>query len=211
MQVCLQVNTETITQTDQILVPYSIWNLCSTRTQSQDKPVFVSVNNTNTVARLVPELKGLAGDACAIPEWLFFQSDCCEWIEFSVIPLKKVDRMVLRAHREADLTESADPVTMLTESLEGWTCLSSGQTLHLLCGSFDVMELWSESKTEMMSGCILDCDVKVEFVEALDHVAPPPPPPPLPLPSIQPPPPPIKPPAPEKFQPFTGVGRRLCD
>jgi hypothetical protein len=51
----------------------------------------------------------------------------------------------------------------------------------------------------------------VEFVEALDHVAPPPPPPPLPLPSIQPPPPPIKPPAPEKFQPFTGVGRRLCD
>jgi hypothetical protein len=50
----------------------------------------------------------------------------------------------------------------------------------------------------------------VEFVEALDHVAPPPPPP-LPLPSIQPPPPPIKPPALAKFQPFTGVGRRLCD
>jgi len=86
--------------------------------------------------------------------------------------------------------------------------------LPLSCGIFDIMALQSCEDAPVTSACILNMDLDLELVEALDHVAPPP--------SVSVAAPVVAPapaPAParlvsrfaKKFEPFAGVGRRLGD
>ena len=146
------------------------------------------------------------------------------WLALSVIPAPPaVDRLVLRAQKEAALLALGDPVAVLTECLSGshggpsWSCLTDGMSLPLECGSFDVVGLYDVDGEELHHGSILDTDVKLEFVPALDHVepAPAPPRPATPVPQITSPFPQIpssyKPVSgvPRGFMPFSGPGRRL--
>jgi hypothetical protein len=52
----------------------------------------------------------------------------------------------------------------------GWACLSIGATLALGCGTFDVIDILSLEGSTIPAACILDCDLTLEFVPALDHV-----------------------------------------
>ena len=181
----------------------------------------------------------LSEDACRIPPWMctflglglglglgldFEEShvDHARWVSLTLLSLPIAHTICLRARTETTLTESMDPLTMLTAALSGadgglsWAVLTTGAELPLVCGIFDVMEIrvGTDTWTDCVSAAtILDCDVRLELMPALDHPRTPtpiPPPPfslsesatlhsptPMPMPSV--------------FVPFSGVGRRMCD
>jgi len=166
---------------DQITVPAEVWTALD-RDHTGDRPIFVDVGGSHTVGRLRPATPsdGLAGDACRVPRWLGrrlgYSEDDESWISLTVCQLPMAGTIVLRARREADLTGSADPVAMLTAALSGtegqsWSCLSAGSELPLACGTFDVMEIRDSACDSMVpAACILDCDVNLELVPALDRI-----------------------------------------
>jgi hypothetical protein len=107
---------------------------------------------------------------------------------------------------------------MLTDALSGsggnlsWSCLSTGAELPLACGTFDVMEIRSLEDFPVSAATILDCDVNLEFVPALDAPASASAPASAnaePEPEPEPPAPPVKAEETKGFVPFSGVGRRL--
>jgi hypothetical protein len=105
--------------------------------------------------------------------------DC--WCSLTVVPyLAQADTIVLRPRVAATLTESADPVAMLTAALTGaqgglsWATLTVGAELPLSCGVFDVMEIRSLEGLSVPVASILDCDVNLELVAALDACETPP-------------------------------------
>ena len=209
---------------DQITVPADLWTALDKDREDPERPIFVVVGETELVGRLRPAVpsEGLSGDACRLPDWmwrLIYSSrvEGDQWIGLTVCELPMAGTIVLRARQEASLTQMDDPVAMLTAALSGatgpsWATLSTGSELPLSCGVFDVMEVQSVEGFPVSAACILDCDVNLEIVRALDR--PPTPEPQVrPLTPIPPPTPTLPPPQETKkgFIPFSGVGRRLCD
>lgn len=217
-----------LNSSDQITVPGDLWTQLDTE-RSQPGPIYVAVGEEGgVIGRIIPATPcdALFADTCRIPEWMWMRLGAPEgesWLALSVIPSPPaVDRLVLRAQKEAALLALGDPVTVLTECLSGshgasWSCLTEGIELQLECGSFDVVGLYDVDGEGLQHGSILDTDVKLEFVPALDHVEPTPAPPlpATPVPQITPPFPQISSPykpvsgVPRGFMPFSGTGRRL--
>lgn len=238
-------------RSDQILVPAAVWERFDREHQSGGGwPIFVEIGQPgwqgDVVGRIRPAVPSdrLAADCCRVPSWMWMRlgapagadEDC--WFSLEARPLPQVGRIVLRAREEITVTGAADPVAMLTAELTGgggglsWACLCAGAELPLSCGVFDVIDVISCEGYPVPAACILDCDVDLELVPALDHVDPPraPTPPPAPTPVLAPEqttmlPASIvaasaamaRPPSrrthhgPPGFVPFSGTGRRLCD
>jgi hypothetical protein len=204
-------------QSDQITVPADLWTTLDRDHELKEQPMFVSLGE-GCVGRLRPAVpsEGLANDSCRVPAWMWMQMGCPNgsddecWTALTKCELPVAGTLVLRARREADLTGSADPVAMLTDALSGsagmsWACLCTGAELPLPCGVFDVMEIRSLEDFPVPAACILNCDVNLEIVPALDAA------PPTPEPAVTPVQPVAAVPSKNGFIPFSGVGRRLCD
>ena len=226
LQLTIYEPNTALAKSDQITVPASIWEELETDAAG---PIYVSVGEEGgVIGRIIPATPCdvLAADACRIPEWMWMRLGAPEsetWLALSITATPPtVDRLVLRAQKESVLLALGDPVQVLTACLSGaqgsssWSCLTEGMELPLECGSFDVVSLHTEDGSSLQHGSILDTDVKLEFVPALDHVEPAP----VqraatPLPQISSPlpqtPSPYKPVAgvPRGFVPFSGAGRRL--
>ena len=196
---------------DQVTVPAEVWKMFDREHMDGDKPIFVDIGDA--VARLRPAIPSdaLADDSCRVPRWLGrrlgYSEDEESWAPLTVCELPTAGTIVLRARRETDVTESHDPVVMLTIALSGsegqsWSCLSVGSELPLSCGTFDIMEIRDAADVPVPAACILDCDVNLEFAVALDHIEPEPEPTPEPVQAMIP--------TPKKgFIAFSGVGHRL--
>lgn len=211
-------------RSDQITVPAEIWEQFD-RDHEGSGPIFVELGGSGLVGRLRPAVPtdALTHDACRIPEWMRVRMGLPEfgeeWIAIEGCQLPAAGTIVLRARKEATLTGSADPVAMLTAALSGsgggpsWACLCTGSELSLACGIFDVMEVRSVEDFPVPAACILDTDVNLELVPAMDHVpvpVPVPAPVPAPAATVAPAPPPRRIPGmPRGFVPFSGQGRRL--
>lgn len=225
-----------LNRSDQITVPAAVWEQFD-RQHHGGWPMFVELGfaGSGVVGRLRPAVPAdrLVGDACRVPRWMWQHlgspkggdEDC--WTTLTPQALLQAGTIVLRAREEATVTGSADPVAMLTAALTGsgggpsWACLSVGAELPLACGTFDIMDIQTVEGVPLNAACILDCDVNLEFMKALDHVELPPPVavrPPTPVPeepmslagmlpasvlAAQPAT------AKKGFVPFSGVGRRL--
>ena len=183
-------------QGDQIYVPNQVWKTLtqerelgtSTGTNTgtntgSDMPVFVALQcigqtflNERSVGRICPGAYELESDTCMVPRWIMKMLspgfDGTElWGELTVVTPMTAGRIVLRAHREADVLGMEDPVAELSEALSSeWASLTMGAELTLPCGVFDVMELYDVYGDPVAFSCILNCDVNLEFVPALDHV-----------------------------------------
>jgi len=230
---------------DTVMIPADIWEQINERRSPTDtNPLWASIelNQGSAVGRIMPALphEHLPSDACRIPRWMWrllgspkgFDEDM--WIRIVPCSLPVAGRIVLRARNEEELLSLEDPASSLTIALSGgdtgisWSCLNVGAELSMGCGIFDIMELWSVEGEQVVAASVVDVDVGVEFMPALDHVSPLPLPLPLPLPPPPPPaaplPLPLPPPSatttkatiatsthPKGFVPFSGVGRRLRD
>lgn len=230
-----------LNRSDQITVPAAVWEQFD-RQHHGGWPMFVELGfaGSGVVGRLRPAVPAdrLVGDACRVPRWMWQHlgspkggdEEC--WTMLTPQTLLQADTIVLRAREEATVTGSADPVAMLTAALTGsgggpsWACLSVGAELPLACGTFDIMDIQTVEGVPLNAACILDCDVNLEFMKALDHVDTPPPPvaavqQATPIPAEPTSFAGILPPSlvarttphagPRGFVPFSGVGRRLCD
>lgn len=203
-----------LNMSDQITVPADVWTLLD----NGSPPIFVTVGDS-TVGRLRPAVPSdeLGNDSCILPEWMWRLIDSPDpdtWISIQVCTLPTADTILLRAREESSLLSMDDPVATLSAALSGasgpsWACLSMGAELPLACGVFDVMEIRTSDDQIVSSACILDCDVNLEIMPALDHRPPVPEPVPEPRVPTPPPPPPTR--FTKGFVPFSGVGRRLCD
>lgn len=205
-------------RSDQITVPADLWTTLD-RDHEGGQPIFVELGE-GVVGRLRPAIpsEGLSNDSCRVPHWMWLRLGCpagsddeC-WVPLTTCDLPTAGTLVLRARREADVTGSVDPVAMLTDALSGsggnlsWSCLSTGAELPLACGTFDVMEIRSLDDFPVSAATILDCDVNLEFVPALDSPAPAnPEPEPEPLSATHA----TRVTESKGFVPFSGVGRRL--
>ena len=222
-------------RSDQVTVPAAVWEQFDRQHQG-GWPMFVEIGfaGSGVVGRLRPAVpaEGLPGDSCRVPRWMWQhlgspkgEDDEC-WTTLTQISLLQTGTIVLRAREEATVTGADDPVAMLTAALTGsgggpsWACLSAGAELPLACGVFDIMDIQTVEGVPLNAGCILDCDVNLEFMTALDHVeVPPPPRPPTPIPqepvSLSGMLPPVlftgaaRQAQVKGFIPFSGVGRRL--
>jgi len=179
-------------QGDQIYVPNQVWKTLTqererergrgtNRATDSDMPVFVALqcighSNERSVGRICPGAYELESDTCMVPRWIMKMLspgfDGTElWGELTVVTPITAGRIVLRAHREADVLGMEDPVAELSEALSSeWASLTMGAELTLPCGVFDVMELYDVYGDPVAFSCILNCDVNLEFVPALDHV-----------------------------------------
>ena len=202
-----------LNMSDQITIPADVWTMLDTG----KLPMFAAIGDSNVVGRLRPAVVGedVLNDSCLLPQWLWHMTESQEsetWLSIRVCDLPMAGTIVLRARTEATLLDMEDPVAVLSASLSGsngpsWSCLSTGAELPLMCGTFDIMEIRDSEGNTVPSACILDCDVNLEIMPALDHVERPLTPIPAPIPPIQLPMTPVT----TRFVPFSGVGRRLCD
>ncbi len=163
---------------DQILVPAEVWSQFDVVGS-----MFASVGDTGLYGRLCPATPedGLPADSCRVPLWMYERIDKDSWLSLTAAQLDTVTHLVLRARCEADVLAMDDPVLVLSTELSAWAVLSTGQELRLPCGVFDVIELHTRLGPSA-AGCILDTDVTLEFVPALDAARPP-----TPIPHISPP------------------------
>jgi hypothetical protein len=163
---------------DQITVPLTVWEAMtgfSSSSSSSPGPCFVEVTeNSGVFGRIVPgSTTSVEGDACQLPQWMIDRLGIEEegtWVLLSKCVLQKAGVVTLRAREEATLTEIDDPVTMLSEVMSAsWACLSVGSALPLICGTFDVIGMEGLDGTSISGACILDTDVIMELIPALDH------------------------------------------
>jgi len=162
---------------DQITVPMTVWEAMtgSSSSSSSRGPCFVEVTeNSGVFGRIVPgSTTSVEGDACQLPQWMIDRLGIEEegtWVLLSKCVLQKAGVVTLRAREEATLTEIDDPVTMLSEVMSAsWACLSVGSALPLICGTFDVIGMEGVDGTSITGACILDTDVIMELIPALDH------------------------------------------
>lgn len=160
---------------DQITVPLTVWEAMTASGSSSTGPCFVEVTeNSGVFGRIVPgSTTTVEGDACHLPQWMIDRLGVEEegtWLLLSKCSLQKAGVVTLRAREEATLTEVDDPVTMLSEIMSAsWACLSVGSALPLICGTFDVIGIEGTDGSSMSGACILDTDVIMELIPALDH------------------------------------------
>ena len=219
LQVILYDAESEFHSSDQVTVPAAFWQECM-KGQEGGRPVFVQVGEEG-VARIRP---GTAADTCQVPEWLWIRIGAPEWAPVQVVEVPDAGRITLRPRKEAWTVGVEDPLLLLSASLTGadgtpsWAVLTVGSELPLSCGVFDVIGIQSCEDFPVTSACILNMDLDLELVPALDHVeVPVVPEPVVPDPVI--PEPAVAPPAAarsvsrfaKKFEPFAGVGRRLGD
>ncbi len=201
---------------DQITISGPLWEALSS--SAHTGPVFVEVGEeSGVVGRIVPgDPSVVAADACQLPRWMIerlgltLDADC--WVSLTVTPLSTAGTVTLRAREEATLTDlGPDPLGTLSAALSGsygpsWACLSVGSELPLAIGVFDVMGIRSAEEEPLMMATILNADVNLDIMPALDHVDRPATPPPL-----------LQPVAGSVassvggFVPFSGRGYRLGD
>jgi hypothetical protein len=209
-------DADPLTRSDQVTVPAEFW-MRMDRGHVGPGPIYVELGGfgSGVVGRLRPAVPsdGLTGDMCRIPHWMWMRLGCPieeegddAMTEVAVRELPVAGSIVLRARREVTLTSSEDPVAMLTEGISsGWATLCAGAELPLACGVFDVMEVRSTEGHHVAAAIVLDTDVNLELVQALDHC--PPAPPVAPVVNA-----PIVPPLHNRrtgFTPFSGTGYRL--
>jgi hypothetical protein len=161
---------------DQITVPREVWEQLH-HSHEAFRPIFVSVGDIS-VGRLCPSVSGdCPHDSCRIPNWMWdhLGVEPNQWVLLKPVELPDASTIVLRARQEATLTGSKDVIAMLTSALSGsdsapsWACLSAGAELPLPCGIFDIISIMSGSNT-VPAACILDIDVNLELIPALDAV-----------------------------------------
>jgi len=183
---------------DQITIPGSLWeSLSSSSSSSSDCPIFVEViEESGVVGRIVPGISSVA-DSCQLPEWMWrrlgLDPDGEEtYIGLTVTPLSLAATVTLRAREETILTDLGDAaLETLSAALSGaygpsWACLSVGSELPLAIGIFDVMAIRS-AEEDMTMASILNTDVILDLMPALDHVdTPTPATPPKPEPTPEP-------------------------
>ena len=216
LQVILYDAESEFHRSDQVTVPTSFWQECM-KDHVGERPVFVQLGEEG-VARIRP---GAETETCQVPEWLWVRIGAPEWTSLQIAEVPDAGRITLRARKEASLTGVPDAMGLLSAALSGsggpsWAVLTVGSELPLSCGVFDIMGLQSCEDFPVASACILNMDLDLELVPALDHVEEPVPAPPV---VPEPPPPQNSAAAPprsvsrfaKKFEPFAGVGRRLGD
>ena len=173
---------------DQVLVHHTVWREFDEDHEGTG-PMFVEVGEVGSgaVARLRPATvtDGLAPDECRMPEWMWLRLGAPipgeAWVQIRSVSLPMVAAITLRARREADLLALEDPVTVLSEQIAAaWACVTAHSELVLPCGVFDIMELRDADGAEITAGCVLNTDVNLDLVPALDHK---PPRQPTPMPS----------------------------
>jgi len=162
---------------DQVMVPAEIW----TQFDVVGSSMFVEVGEM-VYGRLHPATPDdhLPADSCRLPTWMLNRlANNSEWISINTVPqLDNVTHLILRARREADVLAMDNPVTVLSTELSGasdapgWAVLTTGQELPLACGIFDVIEMHGATGP-VAGGIILNTDVSLEFVPALDARRPP--------------------------------------
>jgi hypothetical protein len=207
LQVILYDAESEFHRSDQVAVPATFWQECM-KDAMGDRPVFVQLGE-GVAARIRP---GAEAETCQMPEWLWIRIGAPEWTAVQTLEIPDAGRITLRARKESSLTGVPDALGMLAAALSGadgspsWAVLTVGSELPLACGVFDIMSLESCENFPVASACILNMDLDLELVPALDHVEP------IPVPA------PVAPAAAKtvsrfakKFEPFAGVGRRLGD
>jgi hypothetical protein len=212
-------HASSLNRSDQITVPAAIWSMFD-REHVGNSPIFVVLDG-HCMGRLRPATMTDALDAGVmhVPEWLWHQiSPSYEeeetWISVVVAAPRFVDKLVLQPQCHRDVLALEDPVAVLAAQIMGdgsggWGSLTVGASLMLPSGSFNVMGLTDPDGEELSAGCILDRDINLDFLPALDYVPPvrpltPPPPPLTQLESHSPMFGPTK-----GFVPFSGAGYRL--
>jgi hypothetical protein len=160
---------------DQILVPSRVWTAFDEDHEGTG-PIFVSLGD-GVIGRLRPATPAdhLDEDSCRVPQadWIRLGAPMIgeRWITLEPLRLPIVGSITLRARREAYFTALADPVATLSAEISAtWACISNGAELTLPCGIFDVMDLHDVSGATIPAGCLLDTDVNLEIVPALDSV-----------------------------------------
>lgn len=190
LQLTVYESEDPLHQSDQISVSPDIWSEIyetSSTPLRNNIPIFFSLNEGEVIGRIRPE-PGLRGtDSIRIPLWMWMRLGTPEpdyWMTCNVLPtIPQAGTITLRARVEASLTSVEDPVGMLTAALSGqganpsWACLNMGAELPLRCGVFDVMDILDVEGNHVSYGAILDTDVHLELIPALDHSEIPPPPP----------------------------------
>ena len=186
---------------DQITIPGSLWESLAASGSSggSSNPVFVEVGEeSGVVGRIVPGIAStISEDAAQLPRWMIerlglaIDSDC--WISLTVTPLRTAATITLRAREESMLTDlGPEPLEALSAALSGaygpsWACLSVGSELPLVIGIFDIMGIRSADDEPLTMASILNTDVNLDIMPALDHVdTPVPVTPPKPAPSPTP-------------------------
>jgi hypothetical protein len=190
LSVCTYVDSP-LTYGDQILVPTRVWEAFDENHEGTG-PIFVSLGD-GVIGRLRPAVPAdhLDGDCCRVPnaDWIRLGAPMMgeRWVTLEPLTLPMVGSITLRARREAYLTALEDPVTTLSAEISAaWSCISNGAELALPCGIFDVMGIHDVSGATIQAGCLLDTDVNLEIVPALDAAPPPRPPTPRPTPLTTP-------------------------
>ena len=186
-------------RSDQVTVPSGFWEELH-RDHSGGRPLFVAISETtegsggSVVGRIRPGLSG--AETCTVPDWMWLRLGAPAndfWCVVAERPIADAGQITLRPRRAATLENSIDPLGMLTAVLSGaagggehgWSCLINGMELPLACGVFDVVEILSLDGFPIPVACILDMDVRLDLLEALD--APAPAPAPAPAESLEPP------------------------
>lgn len=187
LQPTIYESEDPLHQSDQITVSSDIWSeIYETSAALRDNtPIFFSLNDDELVCRIRPDTALRGTDSMCMPMWMWMRlgaPDPDYWMTCRVCPtIPQISTVTLRARVETTLTSVEDPVEMLTAALSGqgdnpsWACLNVGSELPLTCGVFDVMDLLDTQGNHVSSGCILDRDVHLELLPALDHDVPPPP------------------------------------
>jgi hypothetical protein len=177
LNVCTYDAENPLGQGDQILVPSRVWTAFDEDHEGTG-PIFVSLGD-GVIGRLRPATPAdhLDEDSCRVPlaDWIRLGAPLIgeRWITLEPLTLPAVGSITLRARREAYFTALADPVATLSAEISAiWACISNGAELALPCGVFDVMDLCDLSGSTIPAGCLLDTDVNLEIVPALDAAPP---------------------------------------
>ena len=165
---------------DQITIPGSLWETLSSG--SSGNPIYVEVGEeSGVVGRIVPGSVSLGVNTCQLPEWMWRRlgldpTDEETYVGLTVTPLSLAGTVTLRARSESSLMDLGDAaIETLSAALSGaygpsWACLSVGSELPLALGIFDVIEIQSAEGEPLMMATILNTDVILDLIPALDHV-----------------------------------------
>lgn len=170
-------------KSDQITVPVAVWEELHEGHTGGERPLFVQLNpaENGPYARVCPAAgTALTTESCQIPLWMWVilgapaPSTC--WVEIQPASLQNAGSITLRPRRAATLAAMDEPLIQLAEELTGgggathsWACLYVGAELPLPCGDFDVLAIMNASGYPIPGACILNMDIDLELVPALNE------------------------------------------